>query len=158
MLPIRGTVGRFSNHDVAVALSDPVVEKAPAIRFKVEEGISNHSTYEHPSIWVDPTTNQSRVAAVSRVINISFCRSNCEIKVVWNNSSVLRINRRINRRVKITRAEFTNDRAAIPLIMKNGNIVISDNVALDYPMLLTSKIDRVIESRRVIIGINVGRT
>ena len=157
MLPIRGTVGRITNHNVTVALSDPVVEKAPAIRFKIEEGISNHPTYEHPSVWVDPTTNQSRVAAVSRVINISFCRINCEIKVAGNNSSVLRINRRINGRIKIARAEFTNDRATITLIMKNRNIVISDNVTFDYPMLLTSKINRVIESWRIIISVNVGR-
>ena len=74
MLPIRGTVGGITNHNVTVALSDPVVEKAPAIRLEVEEGISNHPTYEHPSVWVDPTPNRSRVAAVGRVINIPLCQ------------------------------------------------------------------------------------
>ena len=71
---------------------------------------------------------------------------------------MLRINRGINGRIKIARAEFTNDRATITLIMKNRNIVISDNVTFDYPMLLTGKINRVINGWRLIITINVGRT
>ena len=158
MLPIGGTVSGIANHDVAVALSDPIIEKAPTICLEVEESLPDHPTYEHPSVWVDPTASQPWVAAIRRVINISFRSSDGEIKAAGNNSSVLRINRRIDGRIKIAGTEFTNDRSTVALIMKNGNIVICDNVALNRPMLLAGKVNGIVDSRWIVVRINIGGT
>ena len=41
--------------------------------------------------------------------------------------------------------------------MERRNVIINDIVSFDDPVLLARKVDRTIDSRRVVIAINVGR-
>ena len=158
MLPVGGIVGSVANDHVAAALGDSVVKEAPAVCLKVEEGLRENSAGEHAGAWVDPSAGESRVAAIGGVINVPFRGCDREIEAVGNNSSMLRINRRIKGRVEIAGAQLTDDGAAVAFIVEDGNVVIGDDITFNRPMLLAGKVDGIIDGWRVIIGINVVRT